>query len=689
MTNFAELVLTADSSGLKAGEGALDSIAAKGAATESRITAVSKKMSASLTGFGTSAQKAATASASLATASQSVGFREQAADIAAAHMEAQEYAAQMEALRAKFNPLFAVSKRYEAELREIAQAEQLGAISAMEAAQARDRAAASLSSAATQARVAGTAMQTSTFHTANLAAQFNDIGVMLAAGQSPLMLAVQQGTQLNQVFAQMRATGQSAFAGIVAGIRSMISPMSIATLAIIAGGAALVQWGVNAVKSADNTGELKEAMDALKESTSELADDLEQINLGLDNQAQLLGAKAIREAKEDLAEINAELDKYESQLIEGEALAGSVFAGVITQLRAQRDEKLAIISAVEEELAANIAINDQLEKAKNLSFDVVGAAVDMAESFKLSLNPLEQMAARAAAVAGSILSAAQAFVELQNANRVAGQDSLQYSGRGTLRGDEENTPSSTGRFVFEPPKTSGGGGGGQSESLRKHNELLREAAQIFDKTRTAAEEYAAELEDLNELRDLGYLSEETHARAVRMLGEEFNKASSEAESLRGAAASTFAEIVTDAESASDAISGLLSNFANIFANAAFGGLLKSVGLFDAFGSLLSFDGGGHTGTGARSGGVDGKGGFPAILHPNETVIDHTKGQRARGQSEVNVTVSVNNDGELQAYVERVSGEVSARTTRQGLQQYDRTVLPKSVRRANSDPRRIG
>ena len=40
----------------------------------------------------------------------------------------------------------------------------------------------------------------------------------------------------------------------------------------------------------------------------------------------------------------------------------------------------------------------------------------------------------------------------------------------------------------------------------------------------------------------------------------------------------------------------------------------------------SFSGGGYTGSGARAGGVDGKGGFPAILHPNETVIDHTKGQ---------------------------------------------------------------
>ena len=39
-----------------------------------------------------------------------------------------------------------------------------------------------------------------------------------------------------------------------------------------------------------------------------------------------------------------------------------------------------------------------------------------------------------------------------------------------------------------------------------------------------------------------------------------------------------------------------------------------------------FDGGGYTGMGVRAGGIDGRGGFPAILHPNETVIDHTKGQ---------------------------------------------------------------
>jgi len=50
----------------------------------------------------------------------------------------------------------------------------------------------------------------------------------------------------------------------------------------------------------------------------------------------------------------------------------------------------------------------------------------------------------------------------------------------------------------------------------------------------------------------------------------------------------------------------------------------------------SFEGGGFTGFGARAGGVDGKGGFPAVLHPNETVIDHTQGQSAGANVSFNI-----------------------------------------------------
>ena len=50
------------------------------------------------------------------------------------------------------------------------------------------------------------------------------------------------------------------------------------------------------------------------------------------------------------------------------------------------------------------------------------------------------------------------------------------------------------------------------------------------------------------------------------------------------------------------------------------------------------EGGGYTGSGSRSGGVDGRGGFHAILHPQETVIDHTKGQNLG--TTINQTINV-------------------------------------------------
>lgn len=56
-----------------------------------------------------------------------------------------------------------------------------------------------------------------------------------------------------------------------------------------------------------------------------------------------------------------------------------------------------------------------------------------------------------------------------------------------------------------------------------------------------------------------------------------------------------------------------------------GGLIGGL----AGGGIMSFDGGGYTGAGVRAGGIDGKGGRLAMLHPNETVEDHTKGQGRR------------------------------------------------------------
>ena len=165
----------------------------------------------------------------------------QTLELIEARREAEAWQAVLDQTRARFNPLFAASRQYEQDLREIADAERMGAISAMEASAARERAAQSMApiNAGLRQQVQASGMATAA--NANLIAQWNDIGMMIAAGQSPMMLALQQGTQVSQVLNQMGGTGTSVLRTLGTSFLGLISPMNIATIGIIGFGAAGVQ----------------------------------------------------------------------------------------------------------------------------------------------------------------------------------------------------------------------------------------------------------------------------------------------------------------------------------------------------------------------------------------------------------------------------------------------------------------
>ncbi len=93
---------------------------------------------------------------------------------------------------------------------------------------------------ATQAVTMGRSHQLAAGQVGNLTAQFNDIGVMMAAGQNPFQLAIQQGTQITQVIGNMGAAG--AAKALKAALVSMVSPLTLITIGSIAAGAALVNW---------------------------------------------------------------------------------------------------------------------------------------------------------------------------------------------------------------------------------------------------------------------------------------------------------------------------------------------------------------------------------------------------------------------------------------------------------------
>lgn len=68
----------------------------------------------------------------------------------------------------------------------------------------------------------------------------------------------------------------------------------------------------------------------------------------------------------------------------------------------------------------------------------------------------------------------------------------------------------------------------------------------------------------------------------------------------------------------------------------------SGGILSFLAGLFSFDGGGYTGDGPRSGGLDGKGGFLALMHPRERVEDLTRpgGSGAAGAAPASGMTSV-------------------------------------------------
>lgn len=99
------------------------------------------------------------------------------------------------------------------------------------------------------------------FETANLAAQFQDIAVQLQGGQSPFTIALQQGTQIAQVLGRGGAGGTLEL--LKAGFASLLSPVSLATVGIIALGGAAVSYGMKAIGAVDDLDDKLKVHEAL------------------------------------------------------------------------------------------------------------------------------------------------------------------------------------------------------------------------------------------------------------------------------------------------------------------------------------------------------------------------------------------------------------------------------------------
>jgi len=201
-----------------------------------------------------------------------------------------------------------------------------------------------------------------------------------------------------------------------------------------------------------------------------------------------------------------------------------------------------------------------------------------------------------------------------------------------------------------------------AENLRKEQERLRESVidlidptaqyvRLLDVYRQAMADDVITTEQYTEAAFILNERIEEAMGNTKKIGEEAQKTDNFARDMGLTMSSAFEDAVLQGKELRDVLRGLAEDMARIvlrktvteplggaftkligagvasmFGGAAAGGGWVGAGDMD----IPSFAGGGHTGGGARSGGLDGQGGFRALLHPNETVTDLTRGGAGGG-----------------------------------------------------------
>ncbi|MBB6299901.1 phage tail length tape measure family protein [Rhizobium leucaenae] len=252
---------------------------------------------------------------------------------------------QLDALRAKYNPLFSTINQYKSNLADLKRAYAIGAISSAEftAAQSRERQATLASIAAIKGRNAAVEQagrpgqnerSARPWQTANITAQFQDTFVSALGGQKPLTVGFQQGMQLADSL-QTFGGGKDAIKGIAAGFASLVSPVQLVTVGLVAGAAALIQYFQSSTKTLKTMDDALKAhtdsVDLLKEAYHQLGDEI-KVSLSLGGNS---GVDAILRTNEVVmrAVARQQTDKFSSTLTGNNTWASTLTGNTGTSIK--------------------------------------------------------------------------------------------------------------------------------------------------------------------------------------------------------------------------------------------------------------------------------------------------------------------------------------------------------------------
>ena len=223
---------------------------------------------------------------------------------------------------------------------------------------------------------------------------------------------------------------------------------------------------------------------------------------------------------------------------------------------------------------------------------------------------------------GSLLEGSALIKAREYQDTLAQLDNLYFSG--AINGDLYAS-------AIEKLANTSATAGKAVEGLTEEQKRL---ADLLSKTQSAGiDRQRADMELLTRALVDGTITEQQYTEAVaarlNLVAEKTRDAEDGAKRLADAYASTFDSAFQRGMKFGDLLKKLAFDTLNIqFLTPAAQGAGNWLGgmVSKAFspGGLLSFDGGGYTGSGSRTGGLDGRGGFLAMVHPNERVTDLTR-----------------------------------------------------------------
>jgi hypothetical protein len=164
-----------------------------------------------------------------------------------------------------------------------------------------------LNNAANQAPRAANAIRNVGGQVGNLGAQFQDIAVQLQSGTSPLTIALQQGTQIGEA---MRQAGGGVKA-LGAAFLTLLNPVTIATIAIIALAGAAIQYLSTLVPKTETA---NEALARHRKALEDIVEGYEGAEKALGDYANAVNTLprnvAIAQINAQFAEMRKEVDQF-------------------------------------------------------------------------------------------------------------------------------------------------------------------------------------------------------------------------------------------------------------------------------------------------------------------------------------------------------------------------------------------